>query len=94
MKLQKLLDQQVALAKQIDELRKAETQAKKAADVARAQSRKAAAIRAVEKAGLLDFDPAVLAAEFQKIANTLKSATTKPVPDPAATGTQIFEEGE
>ena len=98
MKLEKLLVQQAALAKQIDAVRKAETKAKKEAAVAYAQARKAAVIRAVEKAGLFEFDPALLSAEFQKVAKILSASATEPVSEPAPKSvtptTSIFESGE
>ena len=83
MKLQKLLDQQAALAKQIDAVRKAEAQANKAASVALMQVRKAAVLRAAEKAGLLNIAPDLLAVEFQKIANTLALKPTENVTESA-----------
>ena len=98
MKLEKLLEQQAALAKQIDAVRKAEAQAKKEAAVAYAQARKAAVIRAVEKAGLFEFDPTLLSIEFQKIAKILSASATVHVSEPApksiASTASIFESGE
>lgn len=97
-KLEKLLANQAALAKQIDELRKAETQAKKAAAATLAESRKAAVLRAVERAGLLDFDSDLLAAEFEKVAQRLTSLPSEKPTAPAspipASDASTFENGE
>lgn len=70
-KLERLLAQQAALAKQIDDARKAEAQAKKAASAALVTSRKAAVLKAAEQAGLLEFYPKRLLAEFKNIAQSL-----------------------
>lgn len=97
-KLEKVLANQAALTKQIEELRKADAQAKKAATAALAQSRKAAVLRAVERAGLLDFDSDLLAAEFEKVALRLTSLPPEkpsaPVSPITASGTSNFENGE
>lgn len=79
-KLEKLLAQQAALAKQIDDARKAEAQAKKAASAALVASRKAAVLRAAERAGLFEIDPKRLLVEFKNIALSLAAKS------PEATG--------
>lgn len=76
-KLEKLLAQQAALAKQIDDVRKAEAQAKKAASAALVASRKAAVLRAAERAGLLEFDPERLRVEFKNIALSLAGKSSE-----------------
>ena len=86
MKLQKLLDQQAALAVQINEVRKAEAQEKKAAVLALTQAKKAAVLRAAERAGLLDLDPDMLAVEFQKIADKFTESIVQPVLNSAEQG--------
>ena len=86
MKLQKLLDQQAALAVQINEVRKAEAQEKKAAVLALTQAKKAAVLRAAERAGLLDLDPDMLAVEFQKIADKFTASVVQPVLNSAEQG--------
>jgi len=98
MKLQKLLDQQAALAKQINEVRKAEAKAKKVAATAQTQARKDAVIRAAESSGLLDFDSDLLAAEFEKIVQRLSSRLSEKSAAPAspitASVVSTFENGE
>lgn len=97
-KLEKLLANQAALAKQIDELRKADAQAKKEAAAALVASKKAAVIRAAERAGLFDFDSDLLAAEFEKVAQRLTSLPLEKQPAPAspitASDASTFENGE
>ena len=94
MKLEKLLVQQAALAKQIDAARKAESQAKKKAAAALAQARKSAVLHAAEKAGLMEFSPDLLSAEFKKISATLAKAAAKHAPEFAAQTQSNFTHGE
>ncbi|MES2365233.1 MAG: hypothetical protein V4563_05020 [Pseudomonadota bacterium] len=87
MKLEKLLAQQVALTKAIEDERKAVI-----------QSKKNAVSKAAERAGLFGYDADVLLREFQKVAKSLASGNTESAPISPAHATQTpannFEQGD
>ena len=86
MKLEKLLAQQVALTKAIEDERKAVI-----------QSKKKAVLKAAERAGLFGYDADVLLREFQKVAKSMAVGDTESAPISPAHATQTaannFEQG-
>jgi hypothetical protein len=70
-KLEKLISQQSALTKQINDERKAESRARKEAAASLVASKRASFLRAAERAGLFDFDADLLAQEFKKLSEKL-----------------------
>ena len=93
-KLEKLMAQQAVLTQQINDARKADTQAKKAAAVALAESKKSHFLREAERLGLFNFDAALLAAEFEKIAQRMSASQSSTPEINTAPAPSTFENGE